>query len=129
MKPQERNIVQFKSIQKKRSVGAGCSIDIDCIGDEIASLSDSARREWARITAIQNAATLLRDARSAAGLSQSEVARRTGINQSTLSRAEKMSGLELETNATIPGDGPSLGLFAIALDACGYSLELKLVPK
>lgn len=64
----------------------------------------------------RSAATLIRDARRSAGLSQASLASRLGTTQSAVAR--------LEIEAT----NPRLATVARALAACGQQLELEARP-
>jgi transcriptional regulator with XRE-family HTH domain len=66
---------------------------------------------------MQAAAMLIRDARSAAGLTQAELARRLGTTQSAIARLEAADS------------NPRIDTLDRALDACGRRLSLEAPPK
>ena len=62
------------------------------------------------------AATAIRDARRAAGLSQASLAARLGVPQSVVARLER------------PGSNPTWETVSRALDACGQELWVRARP-
>jgi transcriptional regulator with XRE-family HTH domain len=63
-----------------------------------------------------DAATLLRDARHAAGLSQAALAKRLGISQAAIAKLER------------PGGNPTIATLDNTLRATGHQLELLVKP-
>ncbi len=66
---------------------------------------------------MSQAATTLRDARRASGLTQAELARRLGTSQAGVARLER------------PGANPTVATLRRALRAAGHGLELRAEPQ
>ena len=128
MKSKGQNVVRFEDRYDARAIDLTLPIDLDRARDELSSLSPDAHREFVRIETIQRIAALLRYARETAGLSQSELSRRSGIHQSTISKLEKLSGLNFNLSDISEREGPCIAHAAVALDACGFRLEMAIVP-
>jgi transcriptional regulator with XRE-family HTH domain len=65
---------------------------------------------------VPSSATLLRDTRRRAGLTQRQLALRLGVSQAAIAKLER------------PGANPTIGTLAGALRATGHRLELTALP-
>ena len=123
MMKKERKVVQMDDYHNKRAASDE-PFDPAKVAVDIGSTNPEARREWVRLKAIKDAAETLRTARSLAKLSQAELAKRTGIQQSAISRLENAA---LAANGA--SDGAGVGYIAQILDECGCELVISLKVK
>ena len=106
-----------------KNSGSGCKIHLVTGKTTSASqptefLSESFARAIAIDEQVRKSSEMLRSCRKTRGLSQDELARRIGIKQTVISRAEN----------AMYSKGMHIGTLTEYLHACGYTLQISCVP-